>query len=62
MKLILGFVLGICVSYVTYATFTTRDGVVLMNCTPKIDGECKSQCESMATQNQLKTMGSSFDN
>ena len=33
-----------------YATFTTINGVVLCNCMPPVDPQCKSQCESMRYQ------------
>jgi hypothetical protein len=62
MKLILWFVLSMVLSCVTYATFTTRDGVVLLNCVPKLDPEVKSQCESINTENQMKRTESALQN
>ncbi len=34
----------------SYATFTTINGIVLCNCMPKVDPECKAHCESMRYQ------------
>lgn len=55
MKWILSVLFLLFIS-VAYATFTTRDGVVLLNCTPKMDPESKSQCESINNYNQLEKM------
>ena len=62
MKFILYLLISLVISYATYATFTTRDGVVLINCVPKLDPEVKSQCESINTENKMKTMGNALEN
>jgi len=43
-----------------HASFTTINGVVLCNCLPKVDAECRSQCESRFYQSRFNQDGDDF--
>jgi hypothetical protein len=45
--------LGFLVSSYSFASFTTINGIVLCNCLPKVDPECRSQCESRFYQSRF---------